>query len=76
MPDPVWSQAVTAIVVLHDGRSASPDELIEHVRSKIASYKKPRSVIIRSEPLPRHGWPIDYDTLDAQYGGGGYPGTG
>jgi hypothetical protein len=32
--------------------------------------------VFREEPLPRLGWPIDYDALDAEYGGGGYPGTG
>ena len=46
------------------------------VRDRIASYKKPRSVVFRTEPLPRLGWPIDYDALDAEYGGGGYPGSG
>jgi long-chain acyl-CoA synthetase len=76
VPDPTWWQAVTAIVVLHDGKEATQDEIIEHVRSKIASYKKPKSVIFRTEPLPRLGWPIDYDALDAEYGGGGYPGSG
>ncbi len=76
VPDPKWWQSVTAIVVLRDGETASENEIIEHVRSKIASYKKPKSVIFRTDPLPRHGWPIDYDTLDAEYGGGGYPGSG
>ena len=42
--------------------------------SSIASYKKPRVVEFVPTPLPRLGWPIDYDALDAQYGGGGYPG--
>lgn len=74
--DPKWGQSVRAIVVLHDGKDAGEDELIEHVRAKIASYKKPRSVVVRTEPLPRLGWPIDYDALDAHYGGGGYPGSG
>ena len=69
-----------AIVVLHDGHAASTDitedELIGFVKDRIASYKKPKSVVFRTEPLPRHGWPIDYDTLDAEYGGGNYPGEG
>lgn len=76
VPDPTWGQSVRAVVVLHDGASATEEELIEHVRSRIASYKKPRSVVFRSEPLPRLGWPVDYDALDAEYGGGGYPGSG
>ena len=32
--------------------------------------------MFRNDPLPRNGWPIDYDSLDAEYGGGGYPGGG
>jgi long-chain acyl-CoA synthetase len=27
------------------------------------------------DTLPRQGWPIDYDALDEQFGGGGYPGS-
>jgi long-chain acyl-CoA synthetase len=76
VPDPKWGQSVRAIVVVHDGKQAGEAELIEHVRSRIASYKKPRSVVFREVPLPRNGWPIDYDALDDAYGGGGYPGGG
>jgi long-chain acyl-CoA synthetase len=76
VPDDTWGQSVQAIVVLHDGTDATEEELVEHVRARIASYKKPRSVVFRTEPLPRLGWPIDYDALDAEYGGGGYPGSG
>ena len=65
-----------AVVGLHWGEGATEDELIDAVRDRIASYKKPRSVVFRTEPLPRLGWPIDYDALDAEYGGGGYPGPG
>ncbi len=74
VPDPKWEQSVRAIVVLAEGETATEPEIIDHVRSKIASYKKPKSVVFRADPLPRHGWPIDYDTLDAEYGGGNYPG--
>jgi acyl-CoA synthetase (AMP-forming)/AMP-acid ligase II len=76
VPDPTWGQSVLAVVVLADGSSATEAELIDHVKGRIASYKKPRSVVFRDEPLPRNGWPIDYDALDAAYGGGGYPGGG
>ncbi|HLG00612.1 MAG TPA: AMP-binding protein [Acidimicrobiia bacterium] len=72
VPDPKWHQSVKAIVVLADGQAASEDEIIEHVRSKIASYKKPRSVEFVDE-LPRQGWSIDYDALDERFGGGNYP---
>lgn len=76
VPDATWGQSVVAIVVLHDGQATTEAALIDHVRSRIASYKKPRRVIFRDDPLPRLGWPIDYDALDAAYGGGGYPGGG
>jgi len=72
VPDPKWHQSVKAIVVLNDGESATEEDVIEHVRSKIASYKKPKSVEFVDE-LPRDGWAIDYDALDEQFGGGNYP---
>jgi acyl-CoA synthetase (AMP-forming)/AMP-acid ligase II len=73
VPDERWTQSVKAIVVLKDGATATAEEIIEHSRSHIASYKKPRTVEF-VEKLPRHGFAVDYDALDAQFGGGGYPG--
>ncbi len=75
VPDPKWTQRVVAVVVLEDGASATPGELIEHCRSLIASYKKPSAVEF-VDALPKKGWAVDYDALDEQFGGGGYPGTG
>jgi long-chain acyl-CoA synthetase len=73
VPDPTWVQTVKAIVVLVDGATASDTEIIDHCRYRIASYKKPKSVEF-VDALPRRGFAIDYDALDAQFGGGGYPG--
>ena len=73
VPDPKWTQSVKAVVVLKAGASASPAALIEHCRARIASYKKPRFVEF-VDALPRDGWMVDYDALDARFGGGGYPG--
>jgi long-chain acyl-CoA synthetase len=64
---------VKAIVVLRDGATVTADELIEHCRARIAGYKKPRSVEFVTA-LPRTAFAVDYDTLDAQFGGGNYPG--
>ena len=75
VPDKVWTQSVKAIVVLHEGKSAAAEEIIEHCRNAIASYKKPRTVEFVAA-LPRKGWAVDYDALDAEFGGGGYPGGG
>ncbi|RJL26629.1 AMP-binding protein [Bailinhaonella thermotolerans] len=74
VPDERWKQAVKAIVVLAEGRTATAEEIVEHVRGAIASYKKPRHVEFAGE-LPKKGFTPDYDALDARYGGGAYPGS-
>jgi long-chain acyl-CoA synthetase len=55
IPDAKWGEAVHAIVVLHPGTSVTEDEIVEHARASIAGYKLPKSVEIRSEPLPLSG---------------------
>ncbi|WP_394777738.1 class I adenylate-forming enzyme family protein [Undibacterium sp.] len=47
--DDKWVEAVTAVVVLHDGQSASQQELTDWVAERLASYKKPRHVIFSAE---------------------------
>ena len=44
-PDARWGEAVCAVVVLRAGRGVTADELVEHSRTLIASYKKPKRVI-------------------------------
>jgi acyl-CoA synthetase (AMP-forming)/AMP-acid ligase II len=44
LPDETWGETVCAAVVLAAGASATEAELIEHTRSLIASYKKPRTI--------------------------------
>jgi fatty-acyl-CoA synthase len=50
--DEQWGERPKAFVVLSEGESATPDELIEHVKTKIARYKAPRDVEI-VEALPK-----------------------
>jgi acyl-CoA synthetase (AMP-forming)/AMP-acid ligase II len=64
---------VKAIVVLNQGADATAEAIIEHCRTHIASYKKPRTVEF-IEKLPGDGFAVDYHALDEQFGGGGYPG--
>jgi long-chain acyl-CoA synthetase len=52
IPSPQWGEAVHAIVVLHEGETASAEELLAHCRKLIGGYKCPRSFEFRSEPLP------------------------
>ena len=55
VPDPVWVQSVKAIVQLKPGAQASAEELIEHCRARIASYKKPRLVEFAGAAAPHFG---------------------
>jgi long-chain acyl-CoA synthetase len=55
IPSDEWGEAVHAIVVLADGQTAEPQELIDHARQHIAGYKVPKSVEFRDEPLPLSG---------------------
>lgn len=49
---PRWGQAVAAAVVTHEGVSLSADDVVEHCRTRLASYKKPTTVRFLDE-LPR-----------------------
>jgi long-chain acyl-CoA synthetase len=53
IPDSRWGEAVHATVVPR--WPVGEDELIHHCRKLIAGYKLPRSIEIRSEPLPKSG---------------------
>lgn len=56
VPHEKWGEQVTAVVVLHQGKSATAQEIIEHCRGKIAGYKIPKEVIfIKDEEMPRSG---------------------
>ncbi len=46
VPDRRLGEAVAAAVELHEGASATPDELIAHVKQRLAGYKAPRHVLI------------------------------
>ena len=52
VPDDKWGERPKAFVVLRTGTSATQQELIAHVRTKIAGYKAPREVDITIE-LPK-----------------------
>jgi acyl-CoA synthetase (AMP-forming)/AMP-acid ligase II len=52
IPDPEWGQEPRAVVVLKKGEKATSEEIIEFCRSKLAGFKRPRSVVF-VEALPR-----------------------
>ena len=52
-PDREWGERVTAVVVLNETGSASPDDLIRFCRARLAPYKSPKSIVFRKD-LPRN----------------------
>ena len=72
VPDLVWGERVRAIVVLKDGCAVREREIVEYCHQRLASFKKPESVVFVEE-IPRnslgkvlkrvlrkqHGHPID-----------------
>jgi acyl-CoA synthetase (AMP-forming)/AMP-acid ligase II len=67
VPDQVWGESVKACVQLRPGCVATEGDLIEHTRTRIASYKKPRSIdFVQSLPRLFNG-KIDKKALRAPY---------
>jgi fatty-acyl-CoA synthase len=52
VPDERWGEIVVAAVVPHAGATLGEDEVVGHVRSRLAGYKKPRHVLVL-DALPR-----------------------
>ena len=70
VPDDKWGERPKAFVVLQAGMSATPQELIVHVRAKIASYKAPRDVEIMPElPMTSTGKIQKFVLRDAEWAG-------
>ncbi len=49
VPHPEWGEVVHAEVMLKTGVNVGADELIAHVKSRIGSYKAPKSIVIVGE---------------------------
>ncbi|MGA9753053.1 MAG: long-chain fatty acid--CoA ligase, partial [Acidobacteriota bacterium] len=52
-PDERSGERVKAFVVLKEGQSATPEEIIEFCRTKLTAYKVPKWVEFRKE-LPKN----------------------
>ncbi len=52
VPHDIWGEAVHAILVLEAGASVNEADVIAFCKQRIASYKCPVSVSIRTEPMP------------------------
>ena len=68
VPDAVWGERVRAVVVRKREGAVEAAELIEHCRQRLASFKKPESVVFTSE-LPRNALgKVLKRVLQEQYG--------
>ena len=54
VPDDRWGEAVYAAVVPRSPE-VTPEALAAHCRERISGYKVPKTIEIRSEPLPKSG---------------------
>jgi acyl-CoA synthetase (AMP-forming)/AMP-acid ligase II len=52
IPDEHWGEAVHAVVTLRAGQTAAEQDIIDWCRERLAHYKCPRAVTIRTESMP------------------------
>lgn len=52
VPDDKWGEVPRAVVVLREGASLDPDEVLASLAGRLAKYKIPKSVVL-AEELPR-----------------------
>ena len=60
LPDERWGQRVAAVVQLQRGDEITGDEIIEHLRSKLAGYKIPKHVTVVASLERGPNGKIDY----------------
>jgi acyl-CoA synthetase (AMP-forming)/AMP-acid ligase II len=70
--DEKWGERVHAVIVARDGEAPTKDEILEWCRTRIAGYKRPRSLsFVREDEMPRTATgKILHRVLRDQYGGG------
>jgi fatty-acyl-CoA synthase len=65
VPDERWGEAITAVVEPVEGATVDPDDLIAHVKSKLAAYKAPRKVVTVGSIGRAPNGKVDYKRLRA-----------
>jgi len=70
--DPLWGEAVTAVVILSDESTATEDEIIAFSKQHLAHFKCPKRVVfITADEMPRTGTgKILHRVLRERYSGG------
>ncbi|WP_062378462.1 acyl-CoA synthetase [Demequina pelophila] len=52
VPDDRWGEVPLAVIALHEGATVTADEVLAHLKGRLARYKQPKAVVI-VEDLPR-----------------------
>jgi acyl-CoA synthetase (AMP-forming)/AMP-acid ligase II len=63
IPDPRFGERVSAVVELRAGAEATEDELVAHVKERLASYKAPRSIVFVPSLARSPAGTLDYKAL-------------
>jgi acyl-CoA synthetase (AMP-forming)/AMP-acid ligase II len=53
LPDERWGEAVTAVIVVAPGARLTEEDVLAHLRTRVAGFKRPRRVYF-AESLPRN----------------------
>jgi fatty-acyl-CoA synthase len=70
VPDERWGERPKAFVILRQGKSAEPEEIISHVKTAIARYKAPRDVEVLEElPKTSTGKIQKFELRNKEWGG-------
>jgi fatty-acyl-CoA synthase len=68
VPHETWGEVGRAVIVLRPGAEAGEEELLDYVRTRIARYKCPKSVVF-VDALPTTGAnKVDKKLLQERYG--------
>ncbi len=68
LPDATWGEVGRAVVTLRDGHELTEADLLDHLRTRLAGYKVPRSVIF-CDGLPHNAsGKLVKRTIRARYG--------
>jgi fatty-acyl-CoA synthase len=69
VPDERWGEAPKAFVTLKPGRTATAEEIVAHVRARIAHFKAPRAVEFGDLPRTSTGKIQKYVLRDREWAG-------
>jgi acyl-CoA synthetase (AMP-forming)/AMP-acid ligase II len=54
VPDPFWGESVRAHIVMTDGHTATPEQIQDFCRQRLAKYKVPDHITIHPQGLPKN----------------------